>query len=117
MNLKQGHLEKLVLNALWKMEESDQIHIDVSDVQNNINSEIQKWAYTTIKTVLDRLVEKEEVIRIKIGKKYFYRSKLSRMAAAEIAVNTLIKQYFNGDIREFAEFSNEYAEQAISVTV
>jgi predicted transcriptional regulator len=117
MNLKQGHLENIVLNALWSMEESDKIHIDVSDVQNTINSDSQKWAYTTIKTVLDRLVEKEEAIRIKIGKKYFYRTKISRGIAGENAIKTLIKQYFNGDMKEFIEFSAKMADEAIGVTV
>lgn len=116
MNLKQGHLENIVLNALWSMEENDKLHIDVSDVQSTINSETQKWAYTTIKTVLDRLVEKEEVVRIKIGKKYYYRTKISREVAGENAVKILIKQYFNGDIKEFIELSSKMAG-AVCVTV
>ncbi|MEI7473689.1 MAG: BlaI/MecI/CopY family transcriptional regulator [bacterium] len=116
MNLKQGHLENIVLNALWNMEENDKLHIDVSDVQNTINSESQKWAYTTIKTVLDRLVEKEEVVRIKLGKKYFYRSKVSRIDAGENAIKMLIKQYFNSDINEFMNASSKMAE-AMAVPV
>ena len=98
MNLKQGNLENLILNALWNIEESGLGSIDVSDIKDKINMYNQKWAYTTVKTVLDRLVDKNIIDRAKHGKKYFYQSKISREVAGNNAIRKLAKQYFNDDI-------------------
>lgn len=97
MELKQGDLENIILNALWLMEEEDKEKIDVREVQERIRSENQGWAYTTVKTVLDRLVDKEIVLRIKEGKKYLYRTVISREQAGEDAIRKLVKQYFRSN--------------------
>ena len=97
MELKQGDLENIILNALWLMEEDDKDKIDVRDVQNKIRSDRQSWAYTTVKTVLDRLVDKELVLRVKEGKKYLYRSVIDREHAGEEAIRKLVRQYFRCD--------------------
>ena len=94
MELKQGDLENIILNALWLMEEDDKDKIDVRDVQNKIRTDRQSWAYTTVKTVLDRLVDKELVLRVKEGKKYLYRSVIDRENAGEEAIRKLVRQYF-----------------------
>lgn len=106
MELKQGDLENIILNALWLMEEEYKEKIDVRDVKDRIKSENQGWAYTTVKTVLDRLVDKELVLRIKEGKKYLYKSVISREQAGEEAIQKLAKQYFRsnfGDLIDCAE--------------
>ena len=100
MNSRQGKLENRVLNALWRLEENGQENIDVTNVQNIINSKNKQWAYTTVKTVLDRLVEKNVITRFKIGKKYSYKSDSSRDELGEAAIKKLAKQYFNGDMEE-----------------
>ena len=67
MNLKQGDLENIILNALWDLEAAEESKIFVSHVQDHIKNErghLKAWAYTTVKTVLDRLVDKELVARI-----------------------------------------------------
>jgi predicted transcriptional regulator len=97
MELKQGDLENIILNALWLMEEEDREKIDVRDVQERIKNENQSWAYTTVKTVLDRLVDKELVLRMKEGKKYLYRSVISRDHAGEDAIRKVVKQYFRNN--------------------
>jgi len=97
MELKQGDLENIILNALWLMEEDDKDKIDVRDVQNKIRTDRQSWAYTTVKTVLDRLVDKELVLRVKEGKKYLYRSVIDREHAGEEAIRKLVRQYFRCD--------------------
>ncbi|MGD9579923.1 MAG: BlaI/MecI/CopY family transcriptional regulator [Vampirovibrionia bacterium] len=97
MELKQGDLENIILNALWMTEEDDRDKIDVRDVQNKIRTEHQSWAYTTVKTVLDRLVDKELVLRVKEGKKYLYRSVIDREHAGEEAIKKLVRQYFRNN--------------------
>lgn len=113
MDRRHGNLENIILNALWKMEENDQFLIDVSNVQSEINSSSQKWAYTTVKTVLDRLVEKNHIQRIKQGKKYYYRSATSRINAGDAAIKKVAKQYFNNDIEEMIKAATKILEEAL----
>ncbi|MCA9806714.1 MAG: BlaI/MecI/CopY family transcriptional regulator [Cyanobacteria bacterium HKST-UBA06] len=101
MNLKQGDLENIILNALWDLEAAEESKIFVSHVQDHIKNErghLKAWAYTTVKTVLDRLVDKELVSRQKEGKKYFYKSQLDRHQAGVLALEKLLKQYFQNDV-------------------
>ncbi|MDD3014203.1 MAG: BlaI/MecI/CopY family transcriptional regulator [Candidatus Gastranaerophilales bacterium] len=115
MDRRHGNLENKILNALWKMEENDQFLIDVSNVQAEINSTRQKWAYTTVKTVLDRLVEKNHIQRIKQGKKYYYRSATSRINAGDTALKKVVKQYFNNDIEEMIKAANKILEEVLVI--
>ncbi len=100
MELKQGDLENIILNALWSMEEDDKEKIDVRDVQDKIRTDTQSWAYTTVKTVLDRLVDKEIVLRVKEGKKYLYRTVIDREQAGEEAIRKVVRQYFRNNFEE-----------------
>ena len=100
MDFKQGDFENILMNAVWDMEDSEFEKIDVSEVRDRINSEEQSWAYTTVKTVLDRLVKKETLERIKFNKKFFYRSKISRKEAGMTALEKLAEQYFKGEVRD-----------------
>lgn len=98
MDLKQGDLENIILNALWDLEAENQGKIFVGDIQDRIKSPLKKWAYTTVKTVLDRLVDKEIALREKYGKKYLYRSVMNRDDAGMMAIQKVLRQYFKNDI-------------------
>jgi BlaI family transcriptional regulator, penicillinase repressor len=101
MSLKQGDLENIILNALWDLESDAHSKIFVGDIQEKIKADrpdAKEWAYTTVKTVLDRLVDKEIAIREKDGKKYLYRSVLKRDEAGSLALTKLIRQYFRNDV-------------------
>jgi len=115
MNRRHGNLENIILNALWKIEENDQLLIDVSNIQAEINSARQQWAYTTVKTVLDRLVEKSHIERVKQGKKYYYRSTTSRINAGDTAIKKVAKQYFNNDIEEMIKAANKILEETLVI--
>jgi predicted transcriptional regulator len=96
--LKQGDLENLILNALWFLEacEPPMPHISVQHIQHHINQHASRdWAYTTVKTVLDRLVDKGWLRRNKLGKKFTYASQLKQNSAGEQALSKLLQQYFN----------------------
>jgi predicted transcriptional regulator len=99
-DLKQGDLENLILNALWKLEADGIEHVFVSDVLDAIRSPEREWAYTTVKTVMDRLVEKQLASRNKLGKRFFYASVLNRELAGREAVKKITRQYFLNDIDE-----------------
>lgn len=101
MAYTHGTLENEILNAIWSMEENqtEDNGISVSDVLSKINNGTSVRAYTTVKTVMDRLVEKNLLKRQKSGKKFCYNSVESREKMAETAINKLALQYFNNDMR------------------
>lgn len=101
MTLTHGTLESEILNAVWTMEENgiNTSDISVSEVLSEINNSGNVRAYTTVKTVMDRLVEKNLLKRQKFGKKFCYKSVQSREIMAESAINKLANQFFNNDIR------------------
>ncbi len=100
MTYKHGSLENEILNAVWNMEENSAAvkDISVSEVLEEINNNGNVRAYTTVKTVMDRLVDKNLLKRQKIGKKFCYKSVESREEMAKSAINKLARQYFNNDI-------------------
>lgn len=106
MDLKQGDLENIILNALWDLENDGTDKIFVGDIQEHIKSPNKKWAYTTVKTVLDRLVDKEIAVREKDGKKYLYRSVVNRDKAGMLALQKVVRQYFKNDVSELLSCLN-----------
>jgi predicted transcriptional regulator len=106
MDLKQGDLENIILNALWDLEGEGSEKIFVGDIQEKIKSAQKKWAYTTVKTVLDRLVDKELAVREKEGKKYLYRSVVKRDEAGVLAIRKVIRQYFRNDMNQLMDCLN-----------
>ena len=54
------------------------------------------WAYTTVKTMLTRLVEKGAVREEWKGNVATYRPKVSRLAARRSAVKSLVERAFGG---------------------
>ena len=100
MNYSHGSLENEILNSIWSMEEQDQEeNISVNEVLEAINNSGNVRAYTTVKTVMDRLTEKNLLVRYKKGKKFYYKSISSREEMAKTAIEKLVKQYFNNDMR------------------
>ena len=100
MAYTHGTLENEIMNAVWTMEEKgiSSKNISVSEVMDEINNNGNIRAYTTIKTVMDRLADKNLLKRQKIGKKFCYKSVESRAQMAESAINKLAGQFFNNDI-------------------
>ena len=54
------------------------------------------WAYTTVKTMLDRLVEKEAVGKSKRGNIGLYEPLISRRQARRTALKIVLNQAFDG---------------------
>ena len=101
MAFTHGTLENEILNAVWAMEENgiNTKSVSVSEVLSHINNSGNIRAYTTVKTVMDRLVDKKLLRRQKLGKKFCYKSVESREEMAATAINKLALQYFNNDVR------------------
>ena len=104
MNYTHGSLENEILKTIWMLEEIDESDVSVNDVQEVINRNSSgKRAYTTVKTVMDRLVEKNMLVRYKQNKKFYYKTVSSRDEMAQQAIKKLASQYFNNDMNSLAD--------------
>lgn len=63
-----------------------------------------KWAYTTIRTLLARLVDKGAVREYKEGNTSLYEPLLSRENARRSALRTLVNQAFDGAYGPLMQF-------------
>jgi predicted transcriptional regulator len=91
-------LELACLRALWRLEEAN-----VKAVQEVVG-ESRPLAYTTIMTVLDRLVRKGKLTRRKTGRSFVYSPSQSRDALRRLAVRELVEGYFDGSESELIAF-------------
>jgi len=98
-----GKLEIDILNSFWALEDED-VDISIQDVVDNLSDKGLERAYTTIKTVMDRLVTKSVLVRYKSGKKFFYRAAVSREEMASESVDILVSQFFDGDYSSLIRF-------------
>jgi predicted transcriptional regulator len=80
------------MKTIW-LEEA----VTVLQVQMSLK-ERRPLAYTTILTVLDRLVKKGALERVKKGKAYYYKPALSFIESRNTAVAQLIDFYFQGSV-------------------
>lgn len=65
-----GHLERKVLEALWRREESASVR--------DLSEEFPASAYTTLMTTLDRLFRKGVLERERSGRAFLYRPRFTR---------------------------------------
>ena len=91
-------LELLCLRALWSLQEGN-----VKQVQT-IVAESRPLAYTTIMTVLDRLVRKGKLVRRKAGRAFVYTPSQSRDSMRAIAVRELLESFFDGSVDELLRY-------------
>ncbi len=101
-------LELLCLQALWTLEEGN-----VKAVRQ-IVSQSRPLAYTTIMTVLDRLVRKGKLARRKVGRAFVYSPQTSRDAIRRAAVRELLDGFFDGSEAALLTFLREPAARAAS---
>ena len=99
MQMRHGILEGAILTTLWKMEKENKYANTVKDVFEFINkSSSEMRAYTTIKTVMDRLASKKILIREKRNKKFLYRTSYSSCEMIKLGLRELSAKYCCGDL-------------------
>jgi predicted transcriptional regulator len=91
-------LELLCLKALWSLQEGN-----VKAVQQ-IVAEKRPLAYTTIMTVLERLLRKGKLVRRKVGRSFVYAPTASRDEMRKVAVRELLDGFFDGSEDELLRF-------------
>ena len=91
-------LELACLKALWTLEEGN-----VRAVQEAL-AHTRPLAYTTVMTVLDRLVRKGRLTRRKVGRSFVYSPTASRDVLRKAAVRELLEGFFDGSQEQLLVF-------------
>ena len=100
-----GKLEIDILNSVWSLTaDTENGDISIQDVVDDLSSQGVERAYTTIKTVMDRLTAKSVLVRYKVGKKFFYSAAMNRDEMAQEAINEISSQFFNGNYADMIHF-------------
>ncbi len=104
-----GELEEKVMDILW-----NKGNATVKEVNEQLSKKGEKYAYTTIMTILDRLYKKGILDREKEGKGYRYFPKISKKEFEEMVTEKVISDIlkanpetavaaFSGIIEELSE--------------
>jgi len=106
--MKLTEPEWLIMNALW-----DKHPAKARDVVERLPSTVN-WAYTTVKTMLDRLVEKKAVGKNKRGNIGLYEPLVSRRQARRTAMRIMLDQAFDGAFGPMMHFLVEDEKMSAS---
>ena len=100
-----GSLEIEILNSFWKLSENNgDKDLTIQDIVDDMHANGIERAYTTIKTVMDRLTVKSVLVRYKSGKKFFYKAAMTKNEMAQDAIKTISDYYFNGNYVDMIRF-------------
>lgn len=100
-----GILEIEIMNILWALQEQDEdANISVSDIVEALSKNEIERAYTTVKTVMDRLVSKGILVRYRNNKKFFYKTTIDKNEASKKAVEAVTGQFFDGSYVKMLRF-------------
>jgi len=103
--MSYGSLEIEILNTFWGYTpESGDADISIQDVVDVLSANGTERAYTTIKTVMDRLVSKCILVRYKVGKKFFYKTTMDKREMALEMMHEFANNFFDGDISKMVRF-------------
>lgn len=90
--------EWAILDVVWEHE-----LISAPDVTERLSAS-KGWAYTTVKTLMDRMVKKGLLRVEKMRNLYLYGSAISREEAQKVEVFRTVKRAFNGMLTPMMEF-------------
>ena len=96
--MKLSHAEWQIMNALWEKHPAT-----ARDIMTRLPQGVN-WAYTTIKTMLSRLVEKEAVSEHKQANTSIYEPLVSQRKARLSAFRLLLDQSFDGAMGPLMHF-------------
>ena len=96
--MKLSQAEWQIMNALWKKHPAT-----AREIMTRLPQGV-KWAYTTLKTMLSRLVEKEAVSEHKQANTSIYEPLVSKRKARLGAFRLLLDQSFDGAMGPLMHF-------------
>ena len=109
-----GFLEMEILNTFWNMmSENEDRDISIQDIVDELASNGVERAYTTIKTVMDRLVSKSILVRYKTGKKFFYRVTMDKREMALDMLHEFTNNFFDGNYASMMRFVEKEMDELL----
>jgi BlaI family penicillinase repressor len=106
--MKLTEPEWIIMNALWEKHPAR-----ARDIFERLPATVN-WAYTTVKTMLDRLVEKKAVSKSKRANAGLYKPLLSRRQARRTALRTVLDRAFDGAFGPMMSFLVEDENLSVS---
>ena len=103
-NLGLFDSEWAILRVVWKLEPCA-----APTVQEELQDE-RGWAYTTVKTMMDRMVKKGLLEAEKIRTLYFYKASVTSAQAKKSEIAKALRLTFNGALAPMMEFLIEDEE-------
>ena len=104
--MKLSEAEWQIMNALWQQHPAS-----ARELTERLPKDVS-WAYTTVKTMLSRLVVKNAVSESKRGNTSMYEPLVTRKGARLTAIRNLMNQAFDGAVGSLMHFLVE--EQTLS---
>jgi len=100
--------EWAILQVVWEQEPCT-----APAVQEALQKE-RDWAYTTVKTIMDRMVKKGLLTTEKIRNLYLYRAAISKAQAQRGEILRTVKRAFDGALTPMMQFliENEKLSEA-----
>lgn len=96
--MKLTEAEWQIMKALWEKHPAT-----AREIMERLPAGV-KWAYTTIKTMLTRLVEKQVVSEVKQGNTSVYDPLISQRKARRSALRSLLETAFDGAMGPLVHF-------------
>jgi predicted transcriptional regulator len=93
-----GPLEAEVMRILWKTDRPMTVRALLERINEGRNSQL---AYTTVMTVMSRLVEKGVLARKREGRGYAYEAEVSDQA--ELAVRNVMREFGESALAHFVD--------------
>ncbi len=97
-NLELFESEWAILQKVWELEPCA-----APRVKEALKDE-KKWAYTTVKTMMDRMVKKGLLKTEKICNLYFYRAAVTRAQARKSEITRTLQRAFDGTFTPLMQF-------------
>ena len=97
-NLELFESEWTILQKVWELEPCA-----APTVQEALQGD-KAWAYTTVKTMMDRMVKKGLLKTEKIRNLYLYRSAVTQSQARKSEITRTLKRAFDGTFTPMMQF-------------
>lgn len=109
-----GSLEIEILNTFWNLNSiNEDKDISIQDVVDELSANGTERAYTTIKTVMDRLVTKSILVRYKVGKKFFYKVTMDKREMALDMLHEFTNNFFDGNYADMMRFVEKEMDELL----
>jgi BlaI family penicillinase repressor len=93
--------EWAILQVVWEREPC------AAPTVQEVLRESKGWAYTTVKTMMDRMVRKGFLTKERVRNLYLYRSAITRVQAQRNELLRTAKRAFNGALTPMVQFMIE----------